>query len=119
MPNAKEHAIIGTAVGLGAWYLYCRYIERPLDLGEFLLAGGVGAVVGLLPDALEPAVNPNHRGLVHSYACAGFLSYCTKRIWEDPALSRDQKMQWTICSLAYLSHLFADGQTPKGLPLIC
>jgi inner membrane protein len=119
MPNAKQHAILGAAVGLGAWYLYCRLTERPLDLGEFLLAGGAGAAFGLLPDLLEPAVNPHHRGLLHSYACAGLLSYGTKRVSENPTLHRDQKIQWTICSLSYLSHLLADGQTPMGLPLLC
>lgn len=119
MPNAKQHALLGAAVGLGAWYLYCRLTERTLDFGEFLLAGGAGACVGLLPDLLEPAVHPNHRGILHSYASAGLLSYGTKRIWENPEISRDQKMQWTIGSLCYLSHLIADAQTPKGLPLIC
>ena len=119
MPNAKQHAIVGAAVGAGAWYLYCLFTERPLDLGELLLAGGGGAVVGLLPDVFEPATHPNHRSTLHSYACAGLLSYGTKCLWENPAVGGDQKMQWTICCLSYLSHLIADGQTPKGLPLIC
>ena len=60
MPNAKQHAIVGAAVGVGAWYLYCRFSERPLDLGELLLAGGACALVGLLPDVFEPAIHPNH-----------------------------------------------------------
>jgi inner membrane protein len=118
MPNAKQHAIVGAAVGVGAWYLYCRFSERPLDLGELLLAGGACALVGLLPDVFEPAIHPNHRSTLHSYACAGLLSYGTKRVWENPILSRDQKMQWSVCVLGYLSHLIADGQTAKGLPLI-
>ena len=118
MPNAKRHAAIGAAVGVGAWFLYCHFTQRGLDFGEFLLAGAAGAGVGLLPDVFEPALHPNHRGLLHSYTCAGFLGYGTKRVWENPALNSDQKIQWTICSLAYLSHLFADGQTPKGLPLL-
>jgi inner membrane protein len=119
MPSAKQHAIVGAAVGVGAWYLYCRLTERPLDLGEFLLAGGACAVVGLLPDVFEPAIHPNHRSILHSYACAGLLGYGTKRVWENTTLSRDQKMQWSVCVLGYLSHLIADGQTAKGLPLIC
>src|SRR5436853_182695 len=73
----------------------------PLDLGEILLAGSGGAVVGLLPDVFEPAIHPNHRSTLHSYACAGLLSYGTKCLWENPALGRDQKMQWTICCLSY------------------
>jgi inner membrane protein len=119
MPNAKEHAIIGAAVGLGAWCLYCRFTERSLNLGDLLLAGCAGAVVGVLPDVFEPAIHPNHRSILHSYACGGLLSYGTKRVWENPTLNQDQKMQWTVCALSYLGHLVADGQTPKGLPLIC
>ena len=83
-----------------------------------LLAGGACAVVGLLPDVFEPAIHPNHRSILHSYMCAGLLSYGTKWVWENPTLDRDQKMHWSVCVLGYLSHLIADGQTPKGLPLI-
>jgi inner membrane protein len=119
MPNAKQHALVGAVVGVGAWFLYCRFTERVVDFGEFLVAGGAGAGIGLLPDIFEPAIHPNHRGILHSYACAGLLAYGTNRVWENPEVGRDQKMQWTICSLCYLSHLIADGQTPKGLPLIC
>src|SRR5262249_7681570 len=111
MPNMKQHALLGAAIGLGAWYLYRRFTDRPLCMGEFLLVSGSGAIVGILPDVFEPAVHPNHRGLLHSYACAGLLSYGTQRIWKDPTLSRDQKMRWTICSVIYLSPLIADGQT--------
>lgn len=118
MPNSKEHAVIGAAVGIGAWFLYCRWTNRGFDFLEYLLAGGAGATVALLPDVFEPALHPNHRGLLHSYTFAGVLTYATKRVWENPTLSEKQKIQWSIGSLAYLSHLFADGQTPKGLPLI-
>lgn len=118
MPKLKEHAVIGAAVGIGAWFLYCRWTNRRFDLLEYALAGGAGATVALLPDVFEPALHPNHRGVLHSYTFAGVLTCATKRVWENPALSNDQKIKWSIGSLAYVSHLFADGQTPRGLPLI-
>lgn len=119
MPNAKQHAAIGAGVGLGAWFVYCRLTNREMKFWEFALAGSAGAGVALLPDLFEPAIHPNHRSWLHSYACAGLLGYGTKRVWENPALGREQKIQWTICCLSYLSHLVADGHTPKGLPLLC
>ena len=119
MPNAKQHALIGAGVGLAGWFVYCRITQREMKWEEFALAGIGGAVVGLVPDLLEPAIHPNHRSWLHSYACAGLLGYWTKRAWENPALNQLQKAQLTICSLSYLSHLIADGNTAKGLPLLC
>jgi hypothetical protein len=42
---------------------------------ELLLATGVGMVVGLLPDLLEPALHPNHRQFFHSYAVTALLAH--------------------------------------------
>src|ERR1700736_2048406 len=48
--------------------LYCKLVDRPVEVGEVLLSAGVGIIDGLLPDLLEPAIHPNHRPFFHRYA---------------------------------------------------
>jgi membrane-bound metal-dependent hydrolase YbcI (DUF457 family) len=131
MPNFKKHITVGAAVGGGAnlaWQL-CKILDdpnQPKDFWEFLgrinflevavFAAG-GAAIAALPDMLEPATNPNHRALFHSFACGGAVTYGafgkhTKN------LSPDAKHALQVAALSYLSHLLMDSKTTKGLPVV-
>lgn len=118
MPDSKTHALIGAAAAAGAWYLYCRGTGREVKAGECILAAGVGAAAGLLPDLIEPAYHPNHRGIFHSVTAAVTLGYGATRAWNNPAFSQNDRMGVVLGYVAYLSHLLADSQTPKSIPLL-
>jgi membrane-bound metal-dependent hydrolase YbcI (DUF457 family) len=122
MPGAKQHFLTAACVGLAVNAIK-QAIQmnlepaRPFDWMEFAAFGAVGGVVGLVPDMIEPAISPNHRGFFHSVGCGTALLYATHgphaRNWTDGNRTAAQM----LC-LAYLSHLVADASTPKGIALI-
>jgi membrane-bound metal-dependent hydrolase YbcI (DUF457 family) len=85
-----------------------------IDWGEVLGWAAGGALLGLLPDMLEPASSPNHRRFFHSIALAAGItrSLCKKEVG-----NRSDDLLF-LSGTAYLSHLAADACTPKCLPLL-
>lgn len=118
MASGKQHILIGAGVGVAAWLFYCKVADRPVKVLETALAAGIGAIGGLLPDLLEPALHPNHRQFFHSYVAGGFLVVANHHVSErsdvDPAL----RAALHLGSLGFASHLWADAGTPKGLPIV-
>jgi hypothetical protein len=126
MPNRKEHrdtaGIIGGVVACIS--NLAVQTERQLlniNLGELqvnVAAGyAVGAVAGILPDALEPAHHPGHRAVCHSVAAGTALAIGIKKLNANIKISSQLKTLENIAGAAYLSHLLLDSQTPVGLPL--
>ncbi len=115
--NRNEHALLGAVVGLGGYLLYKWVKKETPDLIETIISTCGGAFMGILPDLLEPASNPNHRSIFHSLAFLGLIGYGNYKVWENPNLSEKQKLTLSLLSSAFSSHLLADGQTKKGLPL--
>lgn len=82
----------------------------------------MGALLGTLPDIVEPALcNPNHRQFFHSVTFFIGLSIALKKIylWEP----KDDFEGLLRCALlitggAYLSHLVLDAFTKRSLPLV-
>jgi inner membrane protein len=118
MANAKEHAVIGAGVGAVGWLLYCKLVDRPIEVGEVLLAAGVGMIGGLLPDLLEPAIHPNHRQFFHSYAVTALLAHANHHVSRNTQLPTETRTVIHLISLGFYSHLAADAHTPKGLPWV-
>jgi inner membrane protein len=121
MANMKEHAWIGAGAGVLTYITMCRYYERPLDLGEMLGCALMSTAAAMVPDILEPALNPHHRNFAHSVVTGSALArFATDRCRVD---NRDweefQKILWASATAGYLSHLVADACTPRGLPLLC
>ena len=116
--NAKQHAAIGACVGAVGWFLYCKFAARPVMLGELLLAAGVGMVGGLVPDLLEPAVHPNHRRFFHSVTAGALLAHVNHKVSQNTEMPSEARAAIHLMFLGFLSHLTADSQTPKGLPLM-
>jgi membrane-bound metal-dependent hydrolase YbcI (DUF457 family) len=122
VPGAKQHFLSAACVGL-AVNAVKQAVQmnlapsRQFDWLEFAGCGLVGGVVGLVPDLIEPAVSPNHRGFFHSVGWGTALFYIThgphSRNWTDG----DRTAAQMLC-LCYLSHLVADASTPKGINLI-
>jgi inner membrane protein len=120
MPNLKQHLAISGVVSAGTYLAMCQYYGRKPDLGEFMICEAVGLVAGTVPDALEPAIHPNHRALCHSMALGGGLAKfalvnCCKENgdWEEFL-----KILAAVATVCYVTHLVADACTPKGLPLL-
>lgn len=71
MANRRTHSLTGAVAG-GVSALYLARGEEPLHRILESVGGFVGGVAGgRLPDLLEPALTPRHRGVAHSVALAG------------------------------------------------
>ncbi len=119
MPNGPVH--VGTGGLVGAFTAAALASEQDNGDGAFIGGGLVGALAGPLPDALEPALNPNHRGICHGWACAALIAYGMYQAYRwEPADEWGRFFRWLglIGGAAYLSHLALDARTPKGLPVI-
>lgn len=71
MPDGETHAVLGTlAGGTAGLGTAARHSVERLDAGAALVLGGAvaGQLGGRLPDMLEPADHPKHRGRCHSLA---------------------------------------------------
>jgi membrane-bound metal-dependent hydrolase YbcI (DUF457 family) len=148
MPGQRVHTAVGTLSGAAyAWYRSSTETEwnRILETLGGALGGGLG---GRLPDILEPADSPNHRGPAHGFLAGGAAlaaklegahKYCcdqaeTYRVKyvahaavNDPValLYWLVEMFWRIAAgllsglqAGYLSHLALDALTPRSLPLL-
>lgn len=120
MPNAAQHAAIGGVAAGGTYLVMCRYYRRQPRLGEFVICGGAGVLATGLPDLLEPAAHPHHRQFAHSLVVGGLLAKFA--LEECGASNKDwgefPKIFLAVLIVAYISHLIADGFTPRGLPLL-
>ena len=122
MPNFKQHALIGTVAGVGFNVLnyYVKKQHNPevrFDLKELLFCAVTGCIAASLPDLIEPATNPNHRGFFHSIVVGitiPWLTYKSHKGKLDPRI----KPFLDIIGPGYVSHLLADSFTSKGLPII-
>jgi len=131
MANRDEHTAVGAFVG----FLYAAYLcKEKLDNGKILRDQDIlriiflsftGSIVGsILPDILEPARHPNHRQSFHSVLAASLIGVFLKnnksivqRIFSNLSPVEQEAVYTGLVALGlgYLSHLFLDAQTPKGL----
>lgn len=92
-----------------------NWVELALKM---LFGGTVGGVAGVLPDVIEPAINPGHRKSFHSIAAAVIATIAANKANKSKAISSEAKEIINISAIAYGSHLFLDSQTPSGIPII-
>jgi inner membrane protein len=116
--NSPGHAAVGAAVGGIAYVGFCWLKDERPDIGGLLVCVGAGAAIACLPDLLEPAVHPNHRGLIHSVVVNAGLGVALRRLWLNAESCPAQRILWVSLGLAYLSHPALDLMTPKGLPIL-
>lgn len=116
--NKSEHLVAGSLVAAGTYLTltYC-YNEKP-TLKGFLLSLGGGAIMGILPDIMEPANDCNHRSFFHSIAFAVLLGYAHYKQNSSENLENSIKVFFGVLGSAYASHLALDSMTPKGLPIL-
>jgi membrane-bound metal-dependent hydrolase YbcI (DUF457 family) len=146
MPNRRVHVVAGLVTGAAAGLATAQRLDsqhRALHVSFAALGGVLG---GLLPDALEPATSPNHRGTFHSLlAAAGITSaagadwaarchkaaaLCDENAQKLPTGGQERSDQELKAILfralaglivgliaGYASHLALDSTTSRSLPL--
>ncbi len=124
MPRQREHARDGALVGGYAGLIEAIARQhggtRPLSMSELagrvVVGAGLGAVAASLPDLLEPADSPNHRGLFHSAILgAGLISALVATSSKNGG--KTSLLALTAPAVAgYVAHLAKDSQTPQGIP---
>lgn len=131
MPNRKEHAKIGAwtgAITATLLNLAAQAQRKQLDPNyqinwlESAVVGTAGyfagRVGGQLPDIFEPAYHPGHRNFFHSGAFGTLAMTMAKKINDNPTVSDGVKLVLNASTLAYVSHLAMDGDTPAGVPVL-
>lgn len=118
MPNRETHAELGILAGAGI-YLLSKKSQKEIPTQRGVLTSSlIGLSLGILPDLLEPATNPNHRKFCHSGTFLLILLVGAKKIYENPNIKPEVKQALLAGVASYSSHLLADSTTPKGIPLI-
>ena len=119
MPGRKEHIVISafTAVAANIVMQLFESEEQKVDIIELIQAAFLGAIGGVLPVLIEPAVNPNHRKFFHSYSTMLGVGYSVAGK-HTKKCSRFRKRMMVSAVIGYISHLIADSTTSKGLPFV-
>jgi len=118
MASFTTHAVAGAVAGASVYLIGCWFFDKQVTLGGVVLSGLGGLASGCLPDLVEPATHPNHRGSFHSATAGGILGYFDCKAMTYPKLSDDEKLAILVLSAGYFSHLILDALTPKSLPIV-
>jgi inner membrane protein len=119
MPNAAAHRL-GAALAVSGISAF-KERQNGESTAAPLAHGSLAALLGTLPDILEPATSPNHRQFFHSLAFAGIVGYGLYRLHKWEAENEWHQVLKTVAMIAggaYLVHLVMDAGTAKSLPLI-
>lgn len=118
MASGKVHTQVGAAIG-AAFSLADK--SKISVINNPVVFGAVGAVAGKLPDLFEPATNPHHRQFFHSYTTMGLVGLGLFKTFEwepEDNFEHFARKLILIAGAAYLSHLFLDMTTPRGLRML-
>jgi membrane-bound metal-dependent hydrolase YbcI (DUF457 family) len=118
--NGTTHQLAGAVAAIAISANDPEHKTSPLH--HPVAAGTVGALLGKLPDALEPALrNPHHRQFFHSFAMLGLVGWGVHKVhqWEpEDDFERLLRGLLLVGGIAYLSHLALDALTSRSLPLV-
>lgn len=116
--NRNEHLLIS---GFGTFLIDAIKQNQKkgfVDLKQSFVSGIFGAIGGLIPDQLEPATNPNHRGPFHSWGMMGLTIIGENKLKQNEQIDLQLKKAILDISLGYKLHLAVDATTHKRLPFI-
>lgn len=95
--------------------------EKSCPLHHPLAALQIGALLGKLPDMIEPALgNPNHRQFFHSITTFCLLTAGMHKVYHWEPKDEFEKVLrgfLLVGGAAYISHLILDALTKKSLPV--
>jgi len=119
MSGRRQHAKFGSFV---ATEVFREEIERrgiqPTPV-ERLIANAASAWIGnniaTLPDNIEPALSPNHRGIWHSVDAFKLIEGAKQHIRDNPGPDWKVDVVLIMSMSAYQSHIVLDSTTPMGV----
>lgn len=118
--NGPAHQLAGAVAGIVI--SASDHEDKAGHLHHPVASGAVGALLGKLPDMIEPALgNPHHRQFFHSFAVLGLVGWGVRKIhrWEpEDEFERLLRGFLLVGGAAYLSHLALDALTSRSLPLV-
>ncbi len=121
MANFQSHLIAGT-ISAGTLDVGAKILKKEsVEPEEILLFGAdlsLGALGGLLPDILEPAIHPRHRKFFHSFAFLIITGVGVWYLWERTNIFKWIKWPVTILAVGVGVHLLMDSRTSSSLPLV-
>lgn len=116
MPNSTEHFITG---GITSSLIYnATQSNKYVDIKKVLECGLLGGLIASLPDILEPADSPHHRKFFHSISFGLILINLINNLKNNQNIPIETKEVLIPLAAAYGSHLIADLNTQKSLPLL-
>ena len=147
MPRRRTHTVVGTALGGAAGLLTASGLPEEQRAIHVAFAAFGGFIGGQLPDVIEPALSPNHRGAFHSVGALGLTGLAWLADWQGDCHARangcdaragaahlteaqksDERFKafwWRALAgfsvgiiAGYASHLALDATSPRGLPLL-
>ena len=120
MASTKRHVKMGTLVALNE---YVQEVQRrgltqdPIrDYVAVQAAKWIGRNVATLPDRLEPALSPSHRGMFHSKNAHRLLETAKDDIRNNPQGDVVTQTFLLMAMSAYQSHIEMDAKTPMSVP---
>lgn len=124
MAGRRKHAAygagVGAGVGIAAALIMAKITGQPITFGGVAQYAAGGALLGvagaMIPDLLEPATSPNHRGGWHTAEAGAALALATGITLTQPQLFVPVLTLGVPAVAGYNSHLFLDSKTPQGLP---
>lgn len=122
MPSSEEHIELGIVYSITDSILQNikpedNSVDWRMVIADILIKVPLGAFVSILPDLIEPAKNPNHRSIFHSFAFAGLLIWLYFYL-DNYEMDVKVKDILKFSIKQYIGHLGLDLTTPKGLPII-
>lgn len=118
--NGPTHQLAGAVAAIAISAKDHEHKYSPLH--HPVAAGTVGALLGKLPDIIEPALrNPHHRQFFHSFVAFGLVGWGLHKAhqWEpEDNFERLIRSILLMGGAAYLIHLALDALTSRSLPLV-
>ena len=116
--NRPQHMLAGSLTAASIYLALTHSYNEKSTLKGFIYSLGGGALVGVLPDLIEPATSGNHRGFFHSLTFATLLGYIFYKRHSNENIGNAMKIFFGVIGSAYGSHLALDSMTPRRLPLL-
>ena len=120
MSSKRDHESVGT---LAAWKAYLDFVREnglppnpTRDTAAVIASRWMGCKIAMLPDQLEPAGAPEHRGMYHSRDLERLLEDVQRMNERSPNATVLSRVLMKMAVAAYNSHIELDAMTSMSVP---